>query len=192
MLHPALYDDPVVTQKARLLLVCCIAAGSAVLVLVLAAYGQSPDRLVPQLIIATGHLLVCSSALLLRVSRDMSWPAHAITVLLCLQLVNAAWWTGGSASSVLYTYPIAAVVIGMLGTRKHALSTAVFLSTTAGAFYWLQTNGHDLSAAQATPEIMLGTLIWSILTGGGMAIYASYQTDTLLRIAIDEVMSLAA
>lgn len=187
MLHPTLYTDPVATRKARLLLVCCVAAGGALFALVGAAYLQRPENPLPRLVIGIGHVALCCSAFSLRFSTTMRWPAHFVTVVLCVQLVNGAWWTGGSNSSVLYAFPIAAVLVGMLGTRKHVAFTALVLTLAALWLYGLELQGHGLTATQSTPEIMLGTLIWSVLTGGGMALYASYQTDTLLRIAAEEV-----
>ena len=181
--HPALFDDAEELSRARLMLVMCLVHCAFLIPVVVFSYVQEPDQLMVNLIVLIGHLLVMLTFILLRFFSTTRVPVHAITVVATLQLLNGAFWSGGSQSVVLYTYPIAPFFFGLLGRVTHGAVSAFCLLCGLVGFYYMEQLGIDFHHTGSSTEVNMLTLGWATLTGLGMATYSrvlsSRKTDQL-------------
>ena len=187
-LNPGLYADPIETRKARLMLVCCLASGPVCMGVIIDGWLTSPGSRLATTVIATGHILVCSSFLLLRWCSSMKVPAMAMSLLACGQILNSTWWTGGFESPVLFCFPVAMVFVGLIGGRGHSLMATVVLSIGGFVILTMDMHGYPMGNGHTAPEVIISTLIWAVLTGSGMSLYTQLQTDALLLQASEEVV----
>ena len=187
-LNPGLYADPIETRKARLMLVCCLASGPVCMGVIIDGWLTSPGSRQATTVIATGHILVCSSFLLLRWCSSMKVPAMAMSLLACGQILNSTWWTGGFESPVLFCFPVAMVFVGLIGGRGHSLMATVVLSIGGFVILTMDMHGYPMGNGHTAPEVIISTLIWAVLTGSGMSLYTQLQTDALLLQASEEVV----
>jgi signal transduction histidine kinase len=187
-LNPGLYADPIETRKARLMLVCCLASGPVCMGVIIDGWLTSPGSRLATTVIATGHVLVCSSFLLLRWCSSMKIPAMAMSLLACGQILNSTWWTGGFESPVLFCFPVAMVFVGLIGGRWHSLMATLVLSIGGFVILTMDMHGYPMGSGHTAPEVIISTLVWAVLTGSGMSLYTQLQTDALLLKASEEVV----
>ena len=179
-MHPGLSNDPRAFQRARIMLIFCVIAGTFCLTTILIGALTKPEFAIFYGLVALGHILVCSSCILLRYCSSMYIPSWVMVALVVLQLGQAPLWTGLLASPVLFTYPLATIFMGIIGGRRQALCTGSLLCIVAFLFSMVDTDV-SFAAGSQLPLITLVVLIWCTLTAAMLALYNEHQQSMLLE-----------
>lgn len=178
-MHPSLLDDPYIFRKARIMLMFCVVAGLCCLGTIIVGAISKPTHLLYYGFVAGGHILACSSCLLLRYYQTMTVPSWVMAALVVFQLGQAPLWTGMTMSPVLYTYPLATIFMGFIGGRRHTLYTGGILSLIALGLIAIDT-GEVVAAGPQVPGITMIVLVWCTLTAAMLAIYTDRQQQELM------------
>ena len=187
VLHPAIFDDLDQLIRARLMLVTCVVYCAMLIPLVLFAHAQKPEQLIINAVVLSGHLVVMATAFTLRLFSTTTIPVTIITIAATVQLIHAAFWSGGPNSVVLLCYPIAPVFFGLVGRVVHGVSNAVGLILGMVAMYVLHEQGFDFKTSGPTIEVYLLILGWATLTGLGMSTYASGLSQSMQNRLLEEL-----
>ena len=185
--HPGLFEDSDELLRARLMLVTCMVYCAMLIPLVLFAHAQKPEQAVVNMVVLGGHLCVMATAFTLRLFPTSTMPVAIITLVATAQLIHAAFWSGGPNSVVLLCYPIAPVFFSLVGRAVHGISNALGLILGLGVMYVLHQQGFDFKTTGPTVEVYLLILGWAILTGLGMATYASNLSQAMQKRLVDEL-----
>ena len=177
--HPSLFNDGDELARARLMLVTCLVLCVFLIPVVFLSLYQRPEELLVNVVVLSGHICVMLTFILLRFFETTRVPAHVITVVATIQLLNGALWSGGSESVVLYSYPLAPLFFGLLGRVAHGVVSALFLVSGLCIFYYMGSNGIRFGTFGPTLEVDLLTLGWATMTGLGMAAYAQILSSRM-------------
>ena len=184
-LHPELRAEPTAMKQARIMLAFCLLAGlSCMGTIVLGAWFE-PQYLQYYGYVALGHIMACSSFVLLRFNSTMRVPSTVMMVMVILQLTQGPIWTGFVESPILYTYPLATIFMGVIGGRRNALITGVILSTVSLGIWQLGEYIPDLGTGIPLPSISTVVLIWCTLTAAALAVYNEVR-ESGLRIQLEK------
>ena len=187
-IHPELYSEPKELQQARILFGFCLIAGALCLLTIALGWFSKPQYSASYFYVATGHILTCSSVVLLRFCKTMKVPSFVMMVLTILQLGQAPLWTGFHASPVLYTYPLATMFMGIVGGKYHALCTGMLLSLISIVQWRLGIEGFHLGSGPQLPVISTTVLIWCTLSTMALAIYNLIQERSLMDRIEEELV----
>ena len=180
-LHPSLKEDAKTFERARIMLLFCIVAGTLCLSTMLCGWISQPTYGIYYAFVAGGHTLTCSSFILLRFCSSMRWPSLAILITTVLQLFQAPIWTGFIHSPVLFTYPLATMFMGIIGGHRRALGTGLALSVIT-VFHWVGSLYYpNFGVGPQLPWITMVVLIWCTVTAMALVMYNQRQEDKLLR-----------
>ena len=183
-LNPTLRSDPKVLKQAQIMLAFCLLAGLLCLGTIVLGAVYNPEYTEYYCMVAIGHILACSSFILLKVCTTMRIPSTVMMITTLIQLMQAPVWTGFIESPVLYTYPLASMFMGVIGGRRNALITGFALSVVSLILWWLGEHYSNIGAGSQIPFVSTVVLIWCTLSGASLAMYNDYQ-EQILRHRIE-------
>lgn len=178
-MNPALRRDPKVLNQAQIMLAFCLLAGLLCLGTIVLGAAYNPEYTQYYFMVAMGHILACSSFILLKFCNSMRIPSIVMMSTTIIQLTQAPVWTGFVDSPVLYTYPLATMFMGVIGGRLNALITGLSLSVLSLLIWWFGEHYSDVGAGPQLPFISAIVLIWCTLSGAALAMYNDYQEQSL-------------
>ena len=111
------HSEPTAMKQARIMLAFLFARRSCLGTIVLGASFE-PHYLEYYGYVALGHIMACSSFLLLRFYSTMRVPSTVMMIMVIIQLTQGPIWTGFVESPILYTYPLATIFMGVIGRRN--------------------------------------------------------------------------
>ena len=176
-LHPELRSEPTAMKQARIMLAFCVLAGLSCLGTIVIGVWFEPHYLEYYGYVALGHILTCSSFLLLKFYATMRIPSTVMMIMVIVQLTQGPIWTGFVESPILYTYPLATIFMGVIGGRRNALITGVTLSTMALGVWQMGVYIPDLGTGIPLPFISTMVLIWCTLTAAALAVYNEVREE---------------
>jgi len=178
-LNPALRREPKALNQAQIMLAFCLLAGLLCLGTIVLGAAYNPEHIQYYLMVAMGHILACSSFVLLKVCTSMRIPSMVMMITTIIQLTQAPIWTGFIDSPVLYTYPLASMFMGVIGGRRNALITGLSLSVLSLLIWWFGEHYAHVGAGPQLPFVSAIVLIWCTLSGASLAMYNDYQEQNL-------------
>lgn len=188
-LHPELRSDSTAMKQARIMLAFCLLAGLSCLGTIVVGVWVEPHYLEYYVYVALGHVLTCSSFVLLRFYSTMRVPSTVMMVMVIAQLTQGPIWTGFVESPILYTYPLATIFMGVIGGRRNALITGVTLSVMALGIWQMGVYVPDLGTDVPLPFISTMVLIWCTLTAAALAVYNEVRESGLRTRLERELLS---
>ncbi len=188
-LHPELRREPTAMKQARIMLAFCLLAGLSCLSTIVVGAWAEPQYLEYYGYVTLGHILTCSSFLLLKFYATMRVPSTVMMIMVIVQLTQGPIWTGFIESPILYTYPLATIFMGVIGGRQNALITGVTLSIIALGIWQLGVYVPDLGTGVPLPLISTMVLIWCTLTAAALAVYNEVRESGLRTRLETELIS---
>ena len=185
-IHPELLNNLSTQRQARLMLWCCALAGPVLLLVIILEGLYSHDYL-RALVVGLGHTLTCSMAISLRFSRSIRRPAMLLTMLATIQLLSAAWWTGGLSSPVIGVYPLATIFLAMIGTIAMSMASSVVLLVGMIGVLYLEVNSFMPAASEPLPSVRIVIAAWAVLTGLAVAVFNQQQNTAHLQRISEEL-----
>lgn len=161
------------------------AISCVVLIYVSAITSDSPAWIDFALLI--GHLIVCSSAFLVRFTDTMKWPTRVFAVLGACQLVVATAITGGPESNVLFALPVLPIVLSaIVDSRANIVACLVVLLGVSGIFFYHANITPFPTLKNGNLETLL-IHIWVLSMALLVGIYSQFQANRLLKVAEKEL-----
>ena len=186
-IHFSIYKNAKEFEQARILLIFCVAAGALCLLTIILGALSKPEFLLSYILVALGHVLTCSTFLLLRVCQSMKIPSRAMLFTVIFQLGQAPIWTGFDQSPVLYTYPLATIFVGIIGGPTHAFISGGLLSLIALSHWYYGQFIVDFAAGVQLPWISIMVLIWCTVTAMALVVYNHQKEQHVLLLLQNEL-----
>ena len=178
---PHLSNDPDTLSRAWLMFWTCIISGGVLLLIIFVSSTFGFQGL-PFTLTVVGHTCVILCVFSLRFVSKMTIPSLLIGVVSTLQLMQAAYWTGGLDSGVIFAYPILPVFLVYLSGIFVAVMSGIMLVCALVAFVFIET-----SSLQIDPLVDLMVLIWVLCTGIFIAGFAHYRETQARKRILSQV-----
>ena len=188
-LHPGLRSEPRAMKQARIMLAFCLLAGVSCLGTIVLGAWVEPQYLEYYGYVTIGHIVTCSSFVLLRFYSTMRIPSTVMMIMVILQLTQGPMWTGFVESPILYTYPLATIFMGVIGGRRNALITGIMLSLMSVVIWRLGVHFPNLGTGMPLPSVSTIVLIWCTLTAAALAVYNEVRESDLRTRLETELLS---
>ena len=188
-LHPDLRSEPTAMKQARIMLAFCLLAGISCLGTIVLGVWFEPHYLQYYGYVAMGHIVTCSSFVLLKFYSTMRVPSTVMMIMVITQLTQGPIWTGFVESPILFTYPLATIFMGVIGGRRNAFITGITLSIMALFVLQMGVRFPDLGTGVPLPFISTIVLIWCTLTAAALAVYNEVREGGLRARLETELLS---
>lgn len=162
--------EPDERRRARLMIWVCVLAGPALLLLVVLE-GLFTQEFTRAIVIGIGHTVTCCTPVLLRWSKTIQVPARVMTTTATVQLLSAAYWTGGVESLVVGVYPLATIFLALVGTIWMCMAASAGLTLGMIGILWLEQNGHLPPTQESLATVRIAVAAWAIGTGLTFALF---------------------
>lgn len=185
-LHRDFSEDPDQRRRARLMIWVCLLAGPALLLLV-AVESLFTREFNRALWVGIGHVVTCSTPVLLRWFRTIKVPARVMTTTATVQLLSASYWTGGVESLVVGVYPLATIFLALVGTIWMCIAASAGLTLGMVAILWLEQAGHLPQTQESEDAVRIAVAAWAIGTGLAFALFNEMLNRAQVRRISEEL-----